>query len=196
MRQVDNEVRLVKIKPTTIFHGIQEGQVLVSVNGTPVNDVEKAFELLKATELSIIVRDSDSPLEPEPEQEGQSFTAIKANPDDKVGFTMRQVGDEVRIIKVNEDGLFSKIPEGQVLISVNGTPVTSVRQTFELLKTTELTLVVKDAKPLPGEVVKLVIEIMSCRNLLSADKNGLSDPYIKAILGSTEVHKTKHILKT
>jgi Ca2+-dependent lipid-binding protein len=42
----------------------------------------------------------------------------------------------------------------------------------------------------------LKIEIVSCRNVLVADKGGTSDPYVKAQMGGKDLHKTKHILKT
>ena len=50
--------------------------------------------------------------------------------------------------------------------------------------------------PKPDEPIKLVIEIMSCRGLIGADKKGSSDPYVKVHLGSKEIHKTKHVHKT
>lgn len=42
----------------------------------------------------------------------------------------------------------------------------------------------------------LLVEILSCRELLAADKNGYSDPYILAKLGFKDFHKTGHINKT
>lgn len=42
----------------------------------------------------------------------------------------------------------------------------------------------------------LQIEIVSCRDLLVADKTGVSDPYVMIILGDKVKHKTKHIRKT
>ena len=47
-----------------------------------------------------------------------------------------------------------------------------------------------------GEQVELVVTIQSARDLIAADKTGKSDPYVKVLLGSKELHKTKHILKT
>lgn len=47
-----------------------------------------------------------------------------------------------------------------------------------------------------GESIDFVISIMSGSNLLSADKTGLSDPYVKAIFAGKEIHKTKIIKKT
>ena len=54
----------------------------------------------------------------------------------------------------------------------------------------------KDCNPALGEELHLAIEIVSCRNLLPADKNGLSDPYVKILMGGNELHKTKYIRKT
>ena len=42
----------------------------------------------------------------------------------------------------------------------------------------------------------LLIEIVSCRDLLVADKTGESDPYVKIKMGKKDLHRTKHILKT
>ena len=42
----------------------------------------------------------------------------------------------------------------------------------------------------------LSIEIISCRDLMVADKNGSSDPFVKIKMGEKQVHKTKHIKKT
>ena len=53
-----------------------------------------------------------------------------------------------------------------------------------------------ECNPELGEELHLAIEIVSCRNLLAADKNGLSDPYVKILMGGNEIHKTKHIRKT
>lgn len=53
-----------------------------------------------------------------------------------------------------------------------------------------------ECNPELGEELHLAIEIVSCRNLLAADKNGMSDPYVKIQMGGNEIHKTKHIRKT
>ena len=53
-----------------------------------------------------------------------------------------------------------------------------------------------ECNPELGEELHLCIEIVSCRRLLSADKNGLSDPYVKIQMGGNDLHKTKHIQKT
>ena len=50
--------------------------------------------------------------------------------------------------------------------------------------------------PKPKDRVSLLIGIESCRGLLSADPNGLSDPYVKVVLGGKDIHKTKIIRKT
>lgn len=42
----------------------------------------------------------------------------------------------------------------------------------------------------------LLVEILSCRELVAADKNGLSDPYVLARLGFKDLHKTKHIKRS
>lgn len=42
----------------------------------------------------------------------------------------------------------------------------------------------------------LLIEVLSCRGLLVADKTGTSDPYVKIAMGGKDLHKTKHVLKT
>ncbi|CAJ1963811.1 unnamed protein product [Cylindrotheca closterium] len=42
----------------------------------------------------------------------------------------------------------------------------------------------------------LLVEILSCRDLIAADKNGLSDPYVRAKMGKKELHKTGCITKT
>ena len=44
--------------------------------------------------------------------------------------------------------------------------------------------------------IDFVISIMSGKNLLAADKTGLSDPYVKAIFAGKEIHKTRIIKKT
>jgi len=51
-----------------------------------------------------------------------------------------------------------------------------------------------DFKDMPDKI--LLVEILSCRNLIAADKNGLSDPYVKAKMGKKDLHKTKTISKT
>lgn len=48
----------------------------------------------------------------------------------------------------------------------------------------------------PDEDKEVLVEILACRDLIAADKNGLSDPYVKIKLGSKELHKTKHVEKT
>lgn len=53
-----------------------------------------------------------------------------------------------------------------------------------------------DCNPELGEELHLSIEIVSCRNLISADKNGFSDPYVKIQMGGNDLHKTKHHKKT
>ena len=42
----------------------------------------------------------------------------------------------------------------------------------------------------------LFVEILSCRDLLAADKTGASDPYVKVKLGDMDLHKTGVIRKT
>lgn len=57
--------------------------------------------------------------------------------------------------------------------------------------------VAEEAKTVqPGEELNLMVEIVSCRDLLAGDKNGLSDPYVKIKMEGKELHRTKHILKT
>jgi len=43
---------------------------------------------------------------------------------------------------------------------------------------------------------ELFIEIVSCRNLLAADKTGLSDPYVKVKMEKKDLHTTKHVRNT
>lgn len=55
--------------------------------------------------------------------------------------------------------------------------------------------------PKPGEDISLMIEIMSCDNLLRGDRignrgKGKSDPYVKALLGDEILHETKYITQT
>ena len=59
-----------------------------------------------------------------------------------------------------------------------------------------LDLLSNDSIPNKKDRVSLLIGIESCRELLSADPNGLSDPYVKVGLGGKDIHKTQHILKT
>ena len=56
--------------------------------------------------------------------------------------------------------------------------------------------IVDEKVPNMTSQLHLKVEIVACRNLLVADKGGTSDPYVKAALGSKDLHKTKHILKT
>ena len=49
-------------------------------------------------------------------------------------------------------------------------------------------------KDMPDKM--LLVEIVSCRQLIAADKNGLSDPFVKAKMGNKEIHKTGRITKT
>jgi hypothetical protein len=48
----------------------------------------------------------------------------------------------------------------------------------------------------PSTSKELLIEIVSCRDILAADKSSTSDPYVKIKLGGKDVHKTSHIEKT
>ena len=52
-----------------------------------------------------------------------------------------------------------------------------------------------DSIPKATDRVSLRIEIVSCRDLLAGDLTS-SDPYVKVDLGDTDLHKTKHIVKT
>lgn len=47
--------------------------------------------------------------------------------------------------------------------------------------------------PSPGEELSLLVEIVSCRDLLIADAFGLSDPYVMVFLGDEKLHQTKYI---
>jgi len=61
----------------------------------------------------------------------------------------------------------------------------------------ETTTISRDAPVVvPAEDKEVLIEIISCRDLLAADKTGLSDPYVKIKLGSKELHRTAHVEKT
>lgn len=42
----------------------------------------------------------------------------------------------------------------------------------------------------------LMVEIVSCRELLASDKDGSSDPFVKVKLGNHQIHKTDIIHKT
>ena len=42
----------------------------------------------------------------------------------------------------------------------------------------------------------MFIQIVSCKNLLVADKTGSSDPYVKVKLGKKDLHETKPIIQT
>ena len=53
-----------------------------------------------------------------------------------------------------------------------------------------------DKIKIPEDDKELFIEIVSCRDLLAADKSGLSDPYVKILMGKKELHKTQHVVKT
>jgi Ca2+-dependent lipid-binding protein len=48
----------------------------------------------------------------------------------------------------------------------------------------------------PEEPKPMLIEIVSCRKLLGADKTGLSDPYVSIRLGNEKLHETKHVPQT
>lgn len=52
------------------------------------------------------------------------------------------------------------------------------------------------AMPSPGEELSLLIEVVSCRDLLIADKFGKSDPYVMIFLGDEKLHQTKYIKQT
>lgn len=54
----------------------------------------------------------------------------------------------------------------------------------------------KEATTPEEETCSLFIEIVSCRDLLPADKTGLSDPYVKVKYSGRDVHETKHRLQT
>mmetsp|Transcript_7138 Transcript_7138/g.10409 ORF Transcript_7138/g.10409 Transcript_7138/m.10409 type:complete len:473 (-) Transcript_7138:126-1544(-) len=64
-----------------------------------------------------------------------------------------------------------------------------------------LTSAQKALLPKPGESVSLLIEILSAKHLLRADRignrgKGKSDPYVRAILGDEILHETKYITQT
>ena len=42
----------------------------------------------------------------------------------------------------------------------------------------------------------MFIQIVSCRDLLVADKTGSSDPYVKVKLGKKDLHETKYLTQT
>ncbi|KAL1921019.1 uncharacterized protein VTP21DRAFT_11654 [Calcarisporiella thermophila] len=53
-----------------------------------------------------------------------------------------------------------------------------------------------DEDTLTGSPGDLTITVVEAKDLIGADKNGLSDPYVKLYLGSRQIHKTKHQKKT
>lgn len=62
--------------------------------------------------------------------------------------------------------------------------------------TTTATSTDETTQVIPTEDKDIHIEIVSARNLLAADRNGLSDPYVKIKLGGKDLHETKVIKKT
>lgn len=50
-------------------------------------------------------------------------------------------------------------------------------------------------EPSDDDLIHLNFDIISCRNLLKGDIRS-SDPYVKILLGTQELHRTKHLLKT
>eukprot|EP00547_Thalassionema_nitzschioides_P004044 CAMPEP_0194208036 /NCGR_PEP_ID=MMETSP0156-20130528/6606_1 /TAXON_ID=33649 /ORGANISM="Thalassionema nitzschioides, Strain L26-B" /LENGTH=402 /DNA_ID=CAMNT_0038934921 /DNA_START=77 /DNA_END=1285 /DNA_ORIENTATION=- len=55
---------------------------------------------------------------------------------------------------------------------------------------------VDSAMPSMGEELSLLIDVVSCRDLLIADKFGKSDPYVMIFLGDKKLHQTKYIKQT
>ena len=48
----------------------------------------------------------------------------------------------------------------------------------------------------PEEEKPVFIEIVSCHQLIAADKTGASDPYVKIKLGKKDLHETKPVMQT
>ena len=55
---------------------------------------------------------------------------------------------------------------------------------------------VEERAPNFSEALHLYIEIVKCKGLISVDKGGHSDPYVKVKMDHKTVHQTKHIEKT
>ena len=164
---------------------------ILQINGESVTSVEDAESKLQKAPVGQVVLVA----------EGQCFIAQRQVQNEKVGFTIRKVGAEVSVVKVDPNGLIPGVHECQELISINGTPVRSMNQAYELLKAMELTVVVRDPlssrteAPSSEDNLSLLIEIVSCRDLLIGDVTA-SDPYVKIMLGREDLHKTKHLIQT
>ena len=72
-----------------------------------------------------------------------------------------------------------------------GGATASTRTRSSTSKTPSISVV----EPPDATILELNIRIVSCRNLLKGDRNS-SDPYVKIMLGTKELHRTKYILKT
>ena len=136
MKQVGTEVYIVAVSDRCIFSGVPEGLVIAFINGHPVENIQSANKLLKATNLQIAVKKSRNKV--------FLRKATKKHPDDKVGFTMRKVGSEVKLLKLKESTIFPDLQEGMVLISINGKQIQDVDKASELLRAKELAIVVKE----------------------------------------------------
>ena len=90
----------------------------------------------------------------------------------KVGISMRQEGNQVIVAKVNPKGLFPNVKIGQILLSVNGCPVSDAKVACDLLKAKSLTIVVKDSNSSSDDCPVKPIKVAS---LLKGGQDNLSE---------------------
>jgi len=96
--------------------------------------------------------------------------------------------------------IYGNAPEGESepapSLEEESTPAASDSETFVLEEppVSPSSNSVASGPPLYNK--ELLIEVVSCRNLIPADKSGFSDPYVKIRMGSKDLHKTSHIDKT